>query len=810
MKKKILIAVLIVVFIISGGIIYLNSVVLPVRIKSLVIKGIEEQTGKKVTLDSLQFHIFKGLVLKDLVIEDGGKKIISAREVTCSFLLLPIFKKNIIIPSVTVKSPAIILERMPDNSFNLQSLFVLKPAAKESKFQFLLYKVNIINANVYFQDDTLNPPFRKNIENLNLIVNLSLPASIRFKIKAKIPSKIPMEISGQGEYKLIQKELVSDISLKNINPGDFAAYYEPLQIKISGGLINSEINLKLKDEIATADISMQNKGLIIAKDKVSASINSDLEAQVKYNLKDKGLSYSGKAGFVDSQVSGMEPIGTLGNINTELSFNNMGLSTDKISAVLSGVPFEAKFKLTDYNNPLLDIDIAHLKLDYLPQLLKDKIKFSFPGQLGGDAALILKIRSSQIEGSLTVLNGSAKLEKPALLLENINGKVEFNPDRVKWEDLSLQYQGAPYKVSGSVSNFNTPFIQLGLISKGLKLDSEFKFENRLIHLLKFNGSYLNSEFSLKGSLDISDTSKLAPNFEGDINFNLKDLNILMPKIKNQLEQVKPQGILNAHFSFVGNPNDLKDCTLQARVTSDEVSVYGLKASHFNLQYNQENGMVDISPLSLVLYDGLVTGELKLNLNSKDTLYSVDLGIEGMKIEKLKMDTPARKKDIAGTVKAQIKLNGIMQDISKLNGAGKLYITDGKFWELNLLQGVCSLLFVRDLSSIIFSEGSCSFIVQDKIISSDDLEMKGNIANIKGNVKIGFNYSIDAKLNVAVLDENVPLSGTFKDVTTAIIGKAGCFGTIKISGTLKDPKYKFQPAVGNILNSLKDTILGKSN
>ena len=811
MKKKILIAVFILIFIISGGIIYLNSVVLPTRIKSLVIKGIEEQTAKKVSLDSLQFNIFKGLVLRNLVIEDGGKKIISAREVSCSFLLLPIFKKTIIIPSVTIKSPAIILERLPDNTFNLQNLFVSKPAsAKESKFQFVLYRINITNAKVYFQDNSLKQPFRKDIENLNLVVNLSLPASVKFRVKAKITSKLPMEISGHGEYKLIQKELLSDISLKNINPGEFAPYYEPFQVKISGGLVNSEIKLGFKDQVITANISVQSKGLIIAKDKLSALVNSDLEVQVKYNLRDKGLSYSGKAGFVDSRVSGLTLVGTLGSINTEVSFNNTGLSTGKISAVLSGVPLEAKLKLTDYNNPLLDIDIAHLKLDYLPQLLKDKVKFSIPGQLTGDAALTLKIKSSQVEGGLTVVNASAELEKPALFLEDINGKIRFNVEGVKWEALNLKYQGVSYKVSGSVSNFSTPLIQLGLISKGLKFDSEFRIENKLIHLLKFNGSYLNSEFSVKGNLDIPDAGKLSPNIEGDINFNLQDLNILLPKFKGQLEQIKPQGILNAHFSLDGNLNDFKNWSLQAKVTSGEVSVYGLKATRINLQYNQENGVIDIPSLNLVLYDGTANAVVKVNLNSKNTLYSLDLDIDGVKIEKLKNDTAARKKDIAGNLKAQLKLNGVLQDISKLSAVGKIYINDGRLWELNLFQGLGSLLFIRDFSRIVFRDGSCSFTVRNKVISTQDLVMKSDITNLDGSVQIGFDSHIDASLNVQVLSDNVPLTGTFKDLATAIIGGAEHFGTIRITGTLKDPKYRFNPSVGDIFKSLKDSILGKNN
>jgi hypothetical protein len=79
----------------------------------------------------------------------------------------------------------------------------------------------------------------------------------------------------------------------------------------------------------------------------------------------------------------------------------------------------------------------------------------------------------------------------------------------------------------------------------------------------------------------------------------------------------------------------------------------------------------------------------------------------------------------------------------------------------------------------------------------------------GPVKIGFiDESIDATLEVNVIDEMVPLTGTFKDVTTAIVGQAGKFGVIRITGTLKDPKFKFKTAVGEIIKSITNTIFGK--
>jgi hypothetical protein len=189
-------------------------------------------------------------------------------------------------------------------------------------------------------------------------------------------------------------------------------------------------------------------------------------------------------------------------------------------------------------------------------------------------------------------------------------------------------------------------------------------------------------------------------------------------------------------------------------------------------------------------------------------YWIEADIQGVKIEKLKLDTPVKDKDLAGTLQAHVKLNGFSNDISRLNGTGNILILDGKLWQLNLFQGLGSLLFAKDFANIVFNEGSCGFIVQDKYVFSDDLKLKSNITNLSGAVKIGFDSSIDASINVEVIDEMVPLSGTLKDITTAIIGQGGRFGVIKISGTLKQPKYKFKPAVSDIIKGLKNAIFGQ--
>jgi hypothetical protein len=197
------------------------------------------------------------------------------------------------------------------------------------------------------------------------------------------------------------------------------------------------------------------------------------------------------------------------------------------------------------------------------------------------------------------------------------------------------------------------------------------------------------------------------------------------------------------------------------------------------------------------------------MDFKDPLlpYQVNLNLKGVRIEKFKADTPAKDQDIAGKVDANVKLNGFFGDISGFNGSGDISVTEGRLWQLNLFKGLGSLLFVRDFSNIVFTKGACKFKIKDKLISTENLALNSDIADLEGRCRIGFDSTIDAYLNVHILNESVPLSGTFKDVATAIIGTAGRFGVIKITGTLKEPKHSFEPAVGDILIGLKNMIIG---
>ena len=132
-------------------------------------------------------------------------------------------------------------------------------------------------------------------------------------------------------------------------------------------------------------------------------------------------------------------------------------------------------------------------------------------------------------------------------------------------------------------------------------------------------------------------------------------------------------------------------------------------------YSQQSGIADIPFMHLSLYDGSMDAVGKINLTSENLPYWLNADIKGIKLEKLKLDTPVKDKDISGIIQAQAEISGFSNDLSRLNGAGTVLITEGRLWQLDLFKGIGTLIFTSDFTNVVFNQGSCAFVIQDKYI-----------------------------------------------------------------------------------------------
>lgn len=837
MKKKTLKRLLFVfIFLIAAGaagLFYLNKVVLPIKIKSLIIQNLESYTRKKASLKSVRFGLLKGFILEDLTLYDGGKRLISVKEASCVFLILPIFKeKKIIIPVIKLREPRIFLNRRADNTINLMELIPGKKAEeKKQKFGIIVSGINVSDGQIDFQDDTFSPAFSKSIEDVNLGLHLDWPAGIRCNFRAKAKAAPPFFIEAYAEFQLLAQELNAKISIKELPPEDFSIYYSnsglaPLEtieqsqnrkgfltgLVIKDGKIDAliNLNLKVKENSLAADITAQNKNIVLSRDKLLLKLNSALKTNLQYNFRDKQLKYSGIAEVARADFSGIQAVGEINNIRARIQFNDLGLNSEKVLATVFGMPIEAKINLADFNNPHISFSaVAELNLKDAQEILTEKFKVNLPAELTGQGRLSLDFRKTpaqeipEITGSLELISSQAKINRIALPLKDIKGTIEYSQDKLQWSNLSFSYLDSIYKTSGALADLRAPQANVTLSSDELLLKTSFRLKEKLVKIAKMEGRYLNSWLFAKGNINIADPQALQADINVELALDLKDLD----KFKKPLEQIKPKGLVKAKIILNGNLTNPKYSQIRAELSSSTLSLYGLKADGFFLNYAQADGIADIPLIHLSLYGGFLEAAAKINLDSENQPFWTEAKINDIKIEKLKLDTPFKDKDSSGTIRAITKVNGFLKDISKLSGAGKIQIENGKLWELNLFKGLGKLLFSKDFTDIVFSDGYCEFFIKDKAIFTDKLILKSSLVNLEGRGKIGFDGALDASLNVQMSGELAPATGGVKDITAAIMGQAGRFATIKLSGTLQKPEYQHRFTPVDVLKGLKDTIIG---
>lgn len=798
MLKKIITSVLIILSLgIFAGLFYLNEVFLPTNIKASIVRNIEDATGKKVLLDSLRFSIFKGLVLERLIIYDDKNVILNIKKISCRF------------SSIRVESPVILAERRKDNSINLVELFLECAALTKGRFKIGAYKVIVKDGRVNLNDYVPARPFKGRVDKLNMHIYLSLPDKARFDLDFEIPSSSPAIIDSSGEYEISQKALTMKAAFKNLSPSIFLSYYEDMKFSFLFGNLDGFLNLEYREGLVKLALNLGTEDLVISEGDILTRIDMDVKSDMRYNLENKEFSYSGNMGVKDCALSGIEGIEKVSAIKGDFEFGNNKFSSDNVRAVVFDIPFKGRVNLLEGDKNMLGIYMmSDLKLDVLQKILKDKLKIILPADIEGDGTLNLQLEYAistgeimpQIKGSLGVTDAAMKLDKDMPAAGKINGTLQFTSNQATWSGVDLEYNGIDYKTSGTLTNFETPGIQMTLNSKDMSLESIFALMDRTITFSRFTGRYNNSDFSLAGNVDLSARPDIIADLDGAMNIDLDDLKARSKEVKDRLDKIKAKGALHTDFSLKGNVNKLKSCAIDAKFLSTSLSVYGIRPVNFMMEYSQRNGIANITRVHSFLYGGTLDATGRIDWITDKFPYSVSADIKGVRIEKLKDHTDFKDKDIAGAIQANIKMDGFLDDQSRFRGSGTLDITDGRLWQSNLFKGLGALLFTSDFSNIIFKEGHCGFTIEENAISTDDLKLKSGLIDMYGSVRIDFHNSINAVLKAEFTEAAIE-RGLARNVAAV-----EQYSLIEISGTLKDPKYKVRPDVGGIIEELKDRFL----
>ena len=597
----------------STGVWYVNENIMPTTGRSLIIDLLTKATGREVTLGSVYYNPFRGIVLRELSIADDPKykrKFLEVNKLYVNILYIPLLKeKKLVISSVRIDSPKIALTVDDQNKWNFQSLaFINQPKAGGGQMNTLVNSVTVSNARIAFEDLATQPAFRKELKDTDFQVSLSFPLKIKYRLNSEIDIKQDNSLSADGQFDPAKKSATLNLKLKDIPLAEFQPYYAGLPFKALAGNLSGNISafytqdnsltvatvssvtglsLGREDYTAKGVIDLSGKMSLDLRDKTGAKIpcvinaaaklakvelvskdfsvkgDADANGKFSFDLKDKAvpLKYTADTQLRDTKLTGVPVFGVIDRINGKIYFDETKLWTDMLKGLTKGFDCVFSGTIKDYNNPYLNLTArTDLDLARLNELLSPEMKVKLKGYIfSGISKLSLNVKGplkQQDKVPLAYVVTSELLDcgvKTDFLnkpVTSINGKLVMKPDSLSLKDISGFFNDKKYLLSGEVTDFKAPSFDLDLASDDLKLRTAFKYAEDSVTFGRFDGRYKNTVFNLSGSYaDFKDPSL---DVKGNILTSLTEISPYIPKENAQFfNKLDPATSLSSAFEFKG-------------------------------------------------------------------------------------------------------------------------------------------------------------------------------------------------------------------------------------------------------------------
>ncbi|OIO35208.1 MAG: hypothetical protein AUJ74_07130 [Candidatus Omnitrophica bacterium CG1_02_44_16] len=603
-------------------------------------------------------------------------------------------------------------------------------------------------------------------------------------------------------------EIIADDFKKAVYHGKITCDNAILDIKntaeTNAKIEKSIFDFFLKDNIAKISGVIGLSGINAKKDALTLQ-NGALESYIWLTIpfgtsetfetqSDKIFSYEGTAKIKSADISGINNIGKISGITSNLKFkdNNVTIENAEFKALGSTITAEGKIKQN-----ILDLDLSGiLDLQKLPSLLPKDAKLP-AFDISGTTDVKIHVKLGLTGNTTPLISGEAKLENMGLTLPENDLKFETESGHLKF-DLAAQscqlhidafkYQNDTYSFDGTLKDFSAPAVSVIIIGKISKLQSEFTKDGNILRVTSLKGQLENSGLNIKGEFN---SSKGNMNLQGSMILDISD--IAGPKYVGKC-------VLDIEASGPVKNYKIWNAKVTGHSKTLKFSGYTIKNIALNYSQAQKEGLINGLYFDAYGGKGLIKGSVKFLDNT--TTYSAKGILQDIDLSLLRLDMPIKDKNFYGVAALNISVNGKDNDLNSIKGNGAFVIKDGSVGEFNPLKGLGNFLFISRFSHVVFTRAQGDFYIADSCATTNNLELLGPELGLIAEGKISFDGTLDFIVNTQV---SLPgPNGEINNVeqkATETISKAAGLTAIKVTGTVKEPKYKLQPIGENIMKKL---------
>ena len=589
------------------------------KLKSIVIPMVEEATGREFGIEDIQASIFRGIVIKGIVLkeEDGKNDFVRADEFVLRFRLLPLIRKQVVIKEVQFISPYIRIIRKPDGLFNFSSMVAEKPEEQPAEpeetteasglpVSLVTEGISLKEARVEFHDEKGEIPDVSALCDIDMKVSLEkgledLDASGTVNLAELIVKAEGIEAITSGTVTLDRNEIV--VNLKStINDS------------------NVEVSGSVKDYLKKPDIKLDVNADKIDVDSLM-SLAGGQEGKTEEKPEEKPVETEAKPELPELKASGRI---TIGEARYETYMvRDLVLNYSYIDGIVTANPFSVR--LIAEGDPSADgqvdgnlrVDIEKEEITGLVNLKQFKastgdINTVTSGTVKLDKNLItVKLQSTVNEGIVKV-SGSVSdyLKKPDI-------KLDIDADRIDVAGLIPVAEGQEGRAEAKPAKTEEKAELPDLKASGRITVGEARYETYMVKNLAVNYSYIDGIVSAK-PFSVRVIAEGDPSADGQVDGNLR-VDIEKEEITGivNLKQFKAStgNIKTATSGTVKLDKKIISVKLQSTVNKDVVNISGSVKNYIE----RPDIRIDISAKKLDI-EGLMPPEAeKEEVPAKETV-----------------------------------------------------------------------------------------------------------------------------------------------------------------------------------------------
>ncbi|MFH1622688.1 MAG: AsmA family protein [Candidatus Omnitrophota bacterium] len=832
--KKAIIIILIFIAIISAllyfAISYLNTTYLPQVIKTKITEEAAKQLDLNIQIKDIKFNLFKGVELSDLIISSNKnpEDILQIERASASFLIFPFLnQKKIILPSVHIQGPKFDIVRYQDGTFNINNYLPKQIGEKTSAspYSFLIYRIEVLDTQINLIDQSLDPNIKQTLKLNNLGAQI-YSGGVNFNLRGLLIGQTQKSVlSIAGNFKFGLNELKTTLELDKIDILPYLVYFKNLPVSIRSLLLNNiKIECSLKNNLVSiishADITDANlvSDAYLTKDNtLITNATAKLVAKVLYNIKDASkIGY-----FISLDDTKADLVTTYIPEKVKIDYAKFEISPNKIQIMNSKMNtletyFSIKGDIINFSNPIYNLKLqSTLDLLIAKDFLRNYFESIDPYILGGRANIDINLSNSKnkddidCSGSIDFLNASLKTIKMPHELTAINGKVNFDKNKLDWTNLSFQLWDKLFNSKATIENFNLPIINLELYNDKLNVRTEIiSKQKNSFEIKNLEGVYYNSQLDLDGFLDIKEND----NYHIDLNIesliDLDDIKYIDEMPQDMLKKINAKGKCKLNGRIQGNAKYPSLLTAIMSLSSDELKIHNYRLKNLEMQLSQENQQLKIPQLSCNFYGGTIYVNGLIDLEKVTFPYAIKLTGENIDLEKLKLDIPLDDKNLKGNLSSTVILSGQINSQQDIKAEGEFLVKDGYLWNFNPLKKLGDFLFIPKYETLIFKEAAGVFNIYDRKISFENVILSSDIILLSCEGTIDFLGNLNLNITPRPISDITEALDEYEKFFAGIFSEAGGVVSVKITGTVEKPKFEKKIILLQVLDKAKNEVVDK--